>query len=47
MAVPVVHVTVSVVIALFLLQLLRRLLANSTSGIAKGVEGGLAFLLGA
>jgi hypothetical protein len=45
MAVPVLQVTASVVIALFLLQLVRRLLGNSTNGIAKGVEGGLDFLL--
>jgi hypothetical protein len=45
MAVPVLQVTASVVIALFLLQLVRRLLANSSSGVAKGVEGGLDFLL--
>lgn len=44
MAIPVVQVTASVVIALFLLQLVRSLLANSESGIAKGIEGGLSFL---
>ena len=47
MAVPVLQVTFSVVIALFLLQLLRRLTANSQNGIAKGLAGGLDFLLGA
>lgn len=47
MAVPVLQVTASVVIALFLLQVARRLLASSNSGIAQGVEGGLDFLLGA
>ncbi len=46
MVVPVVQVTASVVIALFLLQLSRRLLTNSRSGLAQGVEGGLDFLLG-
>jgi len=46
MAVPVLQTTASVVIALFLLQLLRRLLGSSQSGVAKGVEGGLDFLLG-
>ena len=38
MAVPVLQVTFSVVIALFLLQLLRRLTANSQNGIAKGLK---------
>lgn len=47
MAVPVLQVTASVVIALFLLQLARRLLGNSTNGVAKGLEGGLDFILGA
>ena len=46
MAVPVLQVTASVVIALFLLRLAQRLLSNSQSGVAQGVEGGLAFLLG-
>ena len=46
-AVPVFQVTASVVIALFLLQVARRLLANSNSGIAQGIEGGLDLLLGA
>ena len=47
LAVPVLQVTASVVIALFLLQLSRKLLSNSQNGIAKGVEGGLDFILGA
>lgn len=47
MAVPVLQVTASVVIALFLLQLTRRLLASSNSGVAQGLQGGLDFLLGA
>ena len=45
MAVPVLQVTASVVIALFLLQLLRRLLSRSQSGLGQGVEAGLDFLL--
>lgn len=47
MAVPVLQVTMSVVIALFLLQLVRRLLSSSHGSLAQGVEGGLDFLLGA
>lgn len=46
MAVPVLQVTASVVIALFLLRLAQRLLAGSQSSVAQGVEGGLEFLLG-
>lgn len=45
MAIPVIQVTASVVIALFLLQLVRRLLSGSSNGIANGIEGGLTFLL--
>ena len=44
-SVAVFQVTASVVIALFLLQLLRRLLSRSSNGLAAGVEGGLDFLL--
>lgn len=47
MAVPVVQVTLSLVIALFFLQLLRHLLASSNSGLAKGVGDGLNWLLAA
>ncbi len=47
MAVAALQVTAGVVIALFLLQLTRRLLAERTNPIAQGVEGGLDFLLGA
>lgn len=43
--VPILQVTASVVIALFLLQLLRRLLAESQNGLAKGVSAGLDFIL--
>lgn len=46
MAIPVVQVTASVVLALFLLQLAKRLLSNRSNPIAQGVEGGLEFLLG-
>jgi len=46
MAVPVLQVTASVVIALFLLRLSQRLLENSQSGVAQGARGGLEFLLG-
>ena len=42
---PVVHVVVSVVIALFLLQILKRLTADRTNPIAQGVSDGLAFIL--
>jgi hypothetical protein len=44
--VPVLQVTASVVIALFLLQLARRLSAGSQNPIAQGISGGLSFLLG-
>lgn len=47
MAVPVLQVTASVVIALFLLRLAQRLLSQANGGVAQGVEGGLEFLLGA
>jgi hypothetical protein len=39
------QVTMGVVIALFLLQLLRRLAAGRSNPIAQGLEGGLEFLL--
>ena len=45
MAVPVLQVTASVVIALFLLQLARRLLGRSNNTIAQGISGGLDFVL--
>jgi branched-subunit amino acid permease len=45
MAVPVLQVTFSVVIALFLLQIVRRVLGNQSNGLAQGVAGGLDFLL--
>lgn len=46
MAVATLQTTASVVIALFLLQLLKRLTAGRSNGIASGVNGGLTFLLG-
>lgn len=45
-AVPVLQTTASVVIALFLLQLAKRLLANRQNTIAQGLAGGLNFILG-
>lgn len=45
MAVAALQVTMGVVIALFLLQLARRLASGRTNPIAQGVEGGLEFLL--
>lgn len=45
MAVPVLQVTASVIIALFLLQLVRRAAAQSQNGLAQSVSGGLDFLL--
>ena len=44
-ATPVFQVTVSVVIALFVLQVLRRVTANKTNPFVQGVNGGLTFLL--
>ena len=46
MAIPVLQVTASVVIALFLLRIVQRLLHGSNNGVANGVEGGLTFLIG-
>ena len=45
LTVPIVQVTASVIVALFLLQLSRRLLADSENGVAKGVSAGLDFIL--
>jgi hypothetical protein len=42
---PVLQVTASVVIALFLLQVARRLTAQSQNPIAVGVHDGLTFLV--
>jgi hypothetical protein len=44
-ATPVLQVTASVVIALFLLQVGRRLTAQSQNPIAVGVHDGLTFLV--
>lgn len=43
-ATPVLQVTASVVIALFLIQVARRLTASSQNSILQGVNGGLTFL---
>lgn len=43
-ATPVLQVTASVVIALFLLQMAKRLTAQSQNPIAQGVHDGIAFL---
>ena len=44
-ATPVLQVTASVVIALFLIQVGRRLAAQSSNPIAVGVHDGLTFLV--
>ena len=41
---PVVHVVASVVIALFLLQIAKRLTAGRENPIAQGLSDGIAFL---
>lgn len=43
-AVPVVQVTAAVVIALFVLQVVRRLAADSSNPIASGLADGISFL---
>jgi hypothetical protein len=43
-ATPVFQVTASVVIALFVLQVLRHLTANKNNSIVTGINGGLNFL---
>jgi hypothetical protein len=43
-AVPVLQVTASVIIALFILQVVRHLAASSSSPIASGVADGISFL---
>jgi hypothetical protein len=43
-AIPVVQVTASVVIALFVLQVVRHLAAESDSTIASGLADGISFL---
>ena len=42
---PVIHVVASVVIALFLLQVAKRLTAQRTNPLAQGVNDGLTFIL--
>lgn len=41
---PVLHVTASVIIALFLIQVAKRLTAGRANPIAQGVSDGLGFL---
>ncbi len=43
--IPVLHVVASVVIALFLLQIAKRLTAERDNPIAQGVHDGLLFVL--
>ena len=43
-AVPVFQVTLAVIIALFVLQVIRRLSAQSSNPIAQGVSDGIGFL---
>lgn len=43
-AVPVLQVTAAVVIALFVLQVVRRLAADSHNSVAQGVADGIGFL---
>lgn len=43
-AVPVLQVTAAVVIALFVLQVVRHLAAGSSNPIATGVADGISFL---
>lgn len=43
-ATPVLHITASVIIALFLIQVGRRLSAQSTNPVAVAVNDGLTFL---
>lgn len=42
--VPVVQVTASVIIALFVLQVVRHLAASSDNGAAQGLADGISFL---
>jgi hypothetical protein len=43
-AVPVVQVTLSVIIALFVLQVIRHLAADSSNSFAQGLSDGISFL---
>lgn len=43
-AVPVLQVTAAVVIALFVLQVVKRLAADSSNPIAQGTADGISFL---
>lgn len=42
--VSVIHITLGVVVALFVIQMLRRITATSQNPIAQGVSDGLGFL---
>lgn len=42
--IPVIQVTASVVIALFMLQVVRHLAAGSNNAIASGLADGISFL---
>jgi hypothetical protein len=42
--VPVVQVTLSVIIALFVLQVVRHLAASSNNSLAQGLSDGITFL---
>ena len=43
-AVPVLQVTLGVIVALFVIQMVRRLSAQSQNTLAQGVADGLGFL---
>lgn len=43
-AIPVVQVTAAVVIALFMLQVIRHLAASSDNAVAAGLADGITFL---
>ena len=47
MVVPVLQVTFSVVLALFMLQVARHILAKSDNSIAQAFEGGITWLIAA
>lgn len=42
--IPVVQVTASVIIALFILQVVRHLASDSNNALAQGVSDGITFL---
>lgn len=47
MVVPVLQVTFSLIIALFVFQVIRHLLAKSSSGLATSIGDGLSWLIAA